>query len=77
MYNQSVLDYLEKNKKRFKELNYSIFNMTYSQLYNEYLKSVEFEEEIASLTKKETLKYTKNYILKANNLINFFHMNKK
>ena len=77
LYNKSVLEYLEKNKKRFKELNYNIFNMTYSQLYNEYLKSVEFEEEIASLTKKETLRYTKKYILKAINLINFFHMNKK
>ena len=76
LYNKSVLNYLEKNKKRFKELNYNMFNMTYSQLYNEYLESVEFEKEIANLTKKETLKYTKNYILKANNFINFFHMNK-
>ena len=76
LYNKSVLNYLEKNKKRFKELNYNMFNMTYSQLYNEYLESVEFEKEIANLTKKETLKYTKNYILKANNFINFFHKNK-
>ncbi len=76
LYNKSVLNYLEKNKKKFKELNYNMFNMTYSQLYNEYLESVEFEKEIANLTKKETLKYTKNYILKANNFINFFHMNK-
>ena len=76
LYNKSVLNYLEKNKNRFKELNYNMFNMTYSQLYKEYLESVEFEEEIASLTKKENLKYTKNYILKANNFINFFHMNK-
>ena len=76
LYNKSVLNYLEKNKKRFKELNYNMFNMTYSQLYKEYLESVEFEKEIANLTKKETLKYTKNYILKANNFINFFHMNK-
>ena len=76
LYNKSVLEYLEKNKNRFKELNYNMFNMTYSELYNEYLESVEFEEEIANLTKKETLKYTKNYILKANNFINFFHMNK-
>ena len=76
LYNKSVLEYLEKNKNRFKELNYNMFNMTYSQLYNEYLESVEFEEEIANLTKKETLKYTKNYILKAINFINYFHMNK-
>ena len=65
---------MEKNKNRFKE--YIIINMTYSQLYNEYLESVEFEEKIASLTKKENLKYTKNYILKASNFINFFHTNK-
>ena len=76
LYNKSVLEYLEKNKNRFKELNYNMFNMTYSQLYKEYLESVEFEEEIASLTKKENLKYTKNYILKANNFINFFDKNK-
>lgn len=76
LYNKSVLEYLEKNKNRFKELNYNMFNMTYSQLYNEYLESVEFEKEIANLTKKETLKYTKNYILKAINFINYFHMNK-
>ena len=75
-HNKSVLDYLENNKDTFKNLNFNIFNMTYSQLYKEYLESKEFEMEIANLTKIETLKYIKNYIVKANNFFKFFSKNK-
>ena len=75
LYNKSVLEYLENNKDTFKNLNYNIFNMTYSQLYKEYFESKEFEIEIASLTKIENLKYIKNYIVKANNFIKFFSKN--
>ena len=75
LYNKSVLDYLENNKDTFKNLNFNIFNMTYSQLYKEYLESKEFEMEIANLTKIETLKYIKNYIVKANNFFKFFSKN--
>jgi len=76
LHNKSVLEYLENNKDTFKNFNYNIFNMTYSQLYKEYFESKEFEIEIASLTKIETLKYIKNYIVKANNFIKFFSKKK-
>ena len=76
LHNKSVLDYLENNKNTFKNFNYNIFNMTYSQLYKEYFESKEFEMEIANLTKIETLKYIKNYIIKAKNFFKFFSKNK-
>ena len=76
LHNKSVLDYLENNKDTFKNFNYNIFNMTYSQLYKEYMESKEFEMEIANLTKTETLKYIKNYIVKAKNFFKFFSKNK-
>ncbi len=75
LHNKYIFEYLENNKNKFKYLNYNIFNLTYSQLYNEYLESKEFEMEIAILKKKENLKYTKNYIIKANNFINYFNTN--
>ena len=47
--------------------------MKYYKIYNEYLKSKEFEMEIASLKKeKENDKYIKDYIIKASDLIEFF-----
>ena len=76
LHNKFVLDYLENNKVTFKNLNFNIFNMTYSQLYNEYIQSKEFEIEITNLIKKETLKYIKKYIFKAYNFINYFCKNK-
>ena len=73
-HNLTVLNYLEKNKNIGESSNYSSFkNMTFNQIYNEYLKSKEFEIEIASLKQeKENDKYIKEYIIKASNLINFF-----
>ena len=48
--------------------------MKYYQIFNEYLKSKEFEMEIASLKQeKENDKYIKHYIIKANNFLNFFN----
>ena len=73
-HNLSVLDYLEKNDKISEKSNYKIFkDMKFHEIFNEYLKSNEFEKEIASLKKKkETDKYIKDYIIKASNLIEFF-----
>ncbi len=69
-HNKSVLKDLEENKK-INDLNF--LNMTYIELFNEYLESKEFENEIDSLKKeKENLSYIKNYIIKANNFFNFF-----
>ena len=76
LHNKYILEYLENNKDTFKNLNYNIFNLTYSQLYHEYFESKEFEMEIANLIKNETLKYTKRYIIKASNFLNYFHKKK-
>ena len=73
-HNISVLEYLEKNKEISEKSNFNIFkDMKFYQIFNEYLKSREFEMEIASLKKeKENDKYIKNYIIKARDLIDFF-----
>ena len=73
-HNLSVLDYLEKNDVINEKSNYKNFkNMKLYEIFNEYLKSNEFENEITSLkNKNETDKYIKDYILKASNLIDFF-----
>ena len=69
--NKSVITYLKKN------INYEKFyflKMTYSQLYNEYLDSKEFEMVIDYLRKKkkENDEYINNYIIKAHNFLNYF-----
>jgi len=73
-HNLSVLEYLEKNKEISKKSNFDYFkNMKYSQIYEEYFNSKEFEMEIASLKQeKENEKYIKEYIIKASNFIDFF-----
>jgi hypothetical protein len=73
-HNLSVLEYLEQNYDIGEKSNYNNFkNMKYYQIFNEYLKSKEFEMEIASLKQeKENDKYIRNYIIKANNFLNFF-----
>lgn len=73
-HNLSVLDYLEKNDIISEQSNYKNFkNMKFYEIFNEYLKSNEFENEIASLKmKNETDKYIQDYIIKASNLIEFF-----
>ena len=73
-HNLSVLNYLEKNKEIMENSNYIIYkDMTFSQIFIEYINSKEFEIEIASLKqKKESDKYIKDYIIKASNLLNFF-----
>ena len=70
-HNKSVLEYLEKDNDI--KINLNIFNLTYRQIFNEYLGSKEFEMEIDNLRKqKENIKYIKTYIIKAHNFINFF-----
>ena len=49
-HNLSVLDYLEQNCEISENSNFKVFkDMKYYKIYNEYLKSKEFEMEIASL----------------------------
>ena len=74
-HNSLVLDYLEKNNDISEKANFNkIKNMKYSEVFNEYLLSKEFESEISTLKQqKENDKYIKDYIIKARNFINFFN----
>ena len=70
-----LLDIQKKTKKLQKKINFDIIQkMTYRELFDEYLKSKEFEEDILKLKneEKEEQKYINNYIIKANNLMNYF-----
>ena len=73
-HNLDTLEYLEQQNEISKKSNFIKFkNIKFHQIYNEYLKSKEFEMEIASLkSEKENDKYIKNYIIKASSLMNFF-----
>lgn len=72
--NLKVLEFLENNKyntnPKFKFV--AIKNMTYRQLYEEYLRSKEFEKEIANLKEKESEFYITRYIYFAMTLMDFF-----
>ena len=46
--------------------------MKYCELYEEYLNSKEFEEDIIKLVKKESKEYIKQYINLALHLIDYF-----
>ena len=73
-HNVSVLEYLEKNQEISVKSGFAQFkNMSFYKIYKEYLKSKEFEMEIAGLkSQKESDKYINNYIIKAGGLIDFF-----
>ena len=73
-HNLQVLEYLEKNNDISEKSNFNIIkNMKFRQIFNEYLKSKEFEMEIDLLKQeKESDKYIKDYIFKACDLIDFF-----
>ena len=72
--NLSVLKYLENHHVIGEKLNYNGFkNMKFHEIFEEYLKSKEFEIEINRLkTNNEADNYIRDYIIKANNLIEFF-----
>ena len=73
--NVDVLNYLENNKDVSNKVNFDIIkNMTFSDLYNEYLKSKEFEEDIMKLKSEENEneEYINDYIIKANEYIKYF-----
>ena len=73
--NIDVLNYLENNSDIRNKVNFDIIkNMTFSDLYNEYLKSKEFEDDIMKLKSEENEneEYIKDYIVKANDYIKYF-----
>ena len=77
--NVEVVNYLENNEEISKKVNFEkIKNMKFSDLFNEYLKSKEFEDDILKLKKenKESQEYINEYILKAINYIKYFSKSK-
>ena len=83
--NKKVIDYLEINKTVSEKIGYKFYrNMKYYEIYNEYLNSKEFEEDIIKLKNRENKKaqsgkedYIKQYINLALNLNDFFISEKK
>ena len=74
--NQSVLKYLEEQKEISEKSKYDIFkNMKYYQIFEEYLKSEEFEKDIYKLKEKYNNEYIINYIRLAFELNDFFIIN--
>ena len=72
--NVKVLKYLEENDEICKKSNFNVIgNMTFKDLFKEYLKSEEFEKEIEKLKEEQNNdNYIKDYIIKAFNFINYF-----
>ena len=73
--NIKVIKYLNKSMEISKNSNYdNIQKMTFSDLFKEYLNSKEFEEDILKLIreKKEGQDYINNYIIKANDYVDYF-----
>ena len=72
--NQSVLKYLEEEKEICEKSKYDIFkNMKYYQIFEEYLRSEEFEKDIYILKEKYNNEYIINYIRLAFELNDFFY----
>ena len=72
--NVKVLRYLEKNQDICIKSTFNIIgNITFKDMFNEYLKSEEFEKEIEKLkTENNTDNYINDYIIKAHKFINYF-----
>ena len=73
--NKKVIEYLENNDIIVKNSKFNIIgNMTFTEIFDEYLKSDEFEKEILKLEKEgNDMNYIKDYIVKAFGFINYFH----
>ena len=73
--NLRVICYLENNKEIAEKSKFDVIgNMTVAQLFDEYLKSAEFEKEVVKLRNEgNDDSYIKDYIVKAFGFINYFH----
>ena len=73
--NLKVMEYLNKNEDIVQKSKFDIIgNMTVTQMFNEYLKSDEFEKEVLKLEEEgDSISYIKDYISKAFGFINYFH----
>lgn len=72
--NKKVLSYLEKNEEICKISKFDVISeMTFAELFEEYLKSEEFEKEIENLKLEENSEnYIKNYVKRADTFIEYF-----
>ena len=73
--NLRVMEYLKNNQEIVKRSKFDIIsNMTVNQMFNEYLKSDEFEKEVNKLEEEgDDINYIKDYISKAFGYVNYFH----
>ena len=73
--NMETIKYLEENRLIKEKINFDfICQMTYQDLFNEFLESKEFVEDINRLKRKnERTDYIKDYIIKAHNFIDYFY----
>ena len=73
--NLEVMEYLKNNQEIVKRSKFDIIsNMTVTQMFNEYLKSDEFEKEVNKLEEEgDDINYIKDYISKAFGYVNYFH----
>lgn len=78
--NIDVLGYLENNKKIINKIKFDkIKKMTYSDLFEEYLGSHEFEKSVLELLKEDdvTERYIIDYIVKAFRYSDFLYKSKE
>ena len=75
--NDLAITHIEENKKVREKSNYDYYKkMKYYEIYEEYLRSKEFEEDIIKLVeKKESEEYIKQYINLALHLIDYYSSN--
>ena len=72
--NISVIKYLEERPEISKKSNYKLFkDIKYYQIFDEYLRSKEFENEIYRLKRKYKDNYINKYINLAINLNDYFY----
>lgn len=73
--NMQTIKYLDENSSIKEKINFDfIGQMTYQDLFNEFIESMEFVEDINRLNRKnESTDYIKDYIIKAHNFINYFY----
>ena len=73
-HNIEVMEYLKNNPEILKKSNFNIFGeMTFTEMFKEYLNSQEFESELENLkNEKESEEYIKNYKKFAENFIDHY-----
>ena len=72
--NRKALEYLDKNSHISKKANFDIIkNLKFPDMFDEYLKSEEFEKDILQLKiENNNEKYIKDYMTKAYSFIEYF-----